>query len=86
MLNMNKVMTKIISAWITQTYDDRINGMVNEIVQKTRKIQDAVIYNEDETDELTIDFEKIFKFADDWTGYEIGCNEIRMEKSVLPFD
>ncbi|WP_281518730.1 hypothetical protein [Thomasclavelia cocleata] len=83
MLYMNKAMEEIVSTQIIESYNNEINSILDKIVQKTRRIQDSVIFDEDEIDESTIDFERIFKFVDDWTGYEISCNEIRIEKSIL---
>jgi hypothetical protein len=83
---MNKAMEKIISTQITESYDNQFNSILDKIVEATKRIKNAVIYDKDETEESTIDFARIFKFVDDWTGYEISCNEIIIEKNIASFN
>lgn len=80
---MNKMMKKIVSNQTIESCDNKFNAILDNILKKTRRIQESVIYDEDEIDESTINFERVFKFVGDWTGYEISCNEIRIENIML---
>lgn len=83
MLYMNKAMKKIVSNQTIESCDNKFNTILDNIIKKTRRIKESVIYDEDEIDESSINFERIFKFVDDCTGYEISCNEIRIETVML---
>lgn len=80
---MNEAMKKIISNPTIENCDNNTNMILEDILKKTRKIKESIIYDEEKIDESAIDFKRVFKFVDDWTGYEISCNEIRIEKVML---
>lgn len=85
MLHMNEEMKKIVSSqFIDNSAAVNQHTLINSIVGKTRAIQCCVIYDEENIEESKIDFKRIFKFVNNWTGYEISCNEIRIEKKDLP--
>lgn len=46
-------------------------------------MKDCVIYDEDGINEDDINLDRIMKFVFDLTGYEIGCNEFRVEKNDI---
>lgn len=83
MLYMNRAMKKIISNQTVESCENKFNTILDNILKKTRRIQESIIYDEDEIDESTVNFERIFKFVGDLTGYEISCNEIRIENIML---
>ena len=80
---MNNEMKKIVSNQTIENCDNKFGTILDNIIKKTRRIKESVIYDEDEIDESTIDFERVFNFVGDWTGYEISCNEIRIETVML---
>ena len=78
MVNMNKIMKKMLLEDEKDNEISKIDLITEEIVSKTKIIRDCVIFDEDGTlDESKINFSRILKFVMDWTGYEVSCNELR---------
>ena len=59
-----------------------ITDLVKSIVDKTRTIKEAVIIDEDSIDESTVNFNMLFRFVNNWTGYEVSCNEFQIENEL----
>lgn len=84
MINMNDRMKKILKRKEKQAAYLEINGIVTEIVNKTKTIKDCIIYDEDGMlEEDRINFNNILKMFGDWTGYEVSCNEIRFSQKLI---
>ncbi len=79
MIIMNKKMKKQNNDIIDEKNSDDLNKIITHIVKNTKLIKEAVIFDEDGINESDVDFDEIFSIVNDWTGYEIGCNEIRIE-------
>lgn len=63
----------------------QLDTILTEIVSKTKKIKDCIIYDQDGTlEEEQINFNRIIQFVGDWTGYEVSCNELRFERKSIP--
>ncbi len=61
-----------------------LDSILTEIVSKTKKIKDCIIYDKDGTlEEEKINFDRILQFVGDWTGYEVSCNELRYERTSI---
>ena len=85
MVNMNKIMKKMLRGNKEYNEMSKINLITEEVVSKTKLIRDCVIFDEDGTlDESKINFSRILKFVMDWTGYEVSCNELRFPKKEIP--
>ena len=64
--------------------DNCITESVKKIVSGSRIVHDCLVYDkENEIDENKINFNKLFKMYGDKTGYEVSCNEIRIEKELI---
>ena len=58
--------------------------LVREISASTKLIHDCLVYDkENEIDENKINFNKLLEMYGDKTGYEVSCNEIRIEKELI---
>lgn len=82
MIIMNNQMEKNLLAQNSKKLDEKTIIYFQAVVNKTKLIKDCVIYDEGIC-EKNIDLEQIMKFTFDLTGYEIGCNEFRVEKSFI---
>lgn len=78
MLKMNNAMKNKMSLSLKSANNNAdMEILANEIVIKTKEVKDCVIYDSDDSiKERAIDFERVIKFSGDFTGYEVGCNEI----------
>lgn len=47
----------------------------SSIIECTHCVGETIIYDEENINESDVDWEKIFSFTNNYTGYEIGCNE-----------
>ena len=84
MIKLNMKMEKLLDNSLYQLNDEEINEMTTNIVDKTKLIREGVVYDEyGELEEQKIDFEKIFKYVGDWTGYEINCNELCFDREEI---
>lgn len=81
MLNINDKMKKIISDGSNLNLEKKYLAFLDEIVSKTKRIGDCIIYDDEGISESDIDWERVLKFVGDFTGYEVACNEFRLEKS-----
>lgn len=62
----------------------QLESILDEIVRKTKKIKNCIVYDKDGTlEENKINFNKIIQFVGDWTGYEVSCNEFRFERECI---
>ena len=78
MVNMNKIMKKMLLEDEKDNEISKIDLITEEVVSKTKLIRDCIIFDEDGMlDESEINFSRILKFDKDWTGYEVSCNELR---------
>ncbi|MCI9582125.1 MAG: hypothetical protein HFG46_00295 [Clostridium sp.] len=85
MVNMNKIMKKMLRGNKEYNEMSKINLITEEVVSKTKLIRDCIIFDEDGMlDESEINFSRILKFDKDWTGYEVSCNELRFPKNEIP--
>ncbi|MGN0294648.1 MAG: hypothetical protein ACI4D3_11670 [Lachnospiraceae bacterium] len=85
MIKMNGKMKQLFETQKSNQISSEIDLIVERIVEKTRLIKDCIIFDEDESlDEKQIDFHVIMKFVNDWTGYEVSCNELKFSLSEIP--
>ncbi|MDO4504233.1 MAG: hypothetical protein Q4B84_03740 [Clostridia bacterium] len=89
MVNMNDLMKAKIK---NQKCTTKYNSTIQKIIKSTRIIEDLIIFDENrEFDKFNIDFDAINKIYGDRTGYEIACNEIRIDiknfstAQIIPF-
>jgi len=47
----------------------------SSIIEYTHRLGETIIFDEDNINESDINWERIFRFTNNYTGYEIGCNE-----------
>ena len=80
MINMNEKMKKAITVANNEDLDTKTIAFLEEIVSKTKIINDCVIYDDEGIEESDIDWDRIGKFFGDLTGYEVSSNEIRLWK------
>lgn len=60
---------------------NRTQNLAREIVNGIRNVRDCLVYDkEGKINENDLDFDRIIKMNGDKTGYEISCNEIRINK------
>ena len=85
MVNKNAAMEKLLNGQRQQSAESMAE-FVALIVEKTRLIGEAVVYDDEGIDETKVDFSRIFSFVNDWTGYEISCNEIQVNCSQYSAD
>lgn len=84
MVKMNDMMNVILRDK-QEEFSLQLDFMLTEIVSKTKKIKDCIIYDENgNLEEEKINFDKILTFVGDWTGYEVSCNELRFERESIP--
>ncbi len=84
MLKFNKAMEQIISSQIFENDSRKYNIIIDRIINNTKPIKEAIVYDTEGIDESLVDFKKIFEYVNDWTDYEIMCNEILIPFSDLP--
>lgn len=85
MININNAMKKLLSNEKREIETLKTKLLVKDIVRKTKLMKDCIIFDEQgELKEDKINVDKILKFAVDWTGYEISCNELRYSKFEIP--
>ena len=81
---MNDMMNAILKDEKELEFSLQLDSILTEIVSKTKKIKDCIIYDKDRTlEEEKINFDKILQFVGDWTGYEVSCNELRFERNNI---
>lgn len=82
---MNDMMNVILKDKKEKEFYLQLDVVLAEIVDKTKKIKDCIIYDKDGTlEEEKINFNRIIQFVGDWTGYEVSCNELRFERKSIP--
>ena len=88
MIDMNEKMKKLIRGGGERGNPEDVGQIVRQIVSKSKLIRDCVVFdNEGNLKEDRIYFEHmIMKFAGDWTGIEVYYNELRYEKTELPYN
>ena len=77
----------------TENIDSLINSIGDEIftsiINFIHPVGQTVIYDEDSLNETDVNWERVFKFTNNFTGYEVGCNEftVPIEKiENIPID
>lgn len=84
MIKMNEMMKIVLDKKENKECNLQIDAILDEIVCKTKKIKDCVIYDKDGTlEEEKINFNRIIQFVGDRTGYEASCNELRFERHKI---
>lgn len=82
---MNDMMNSLLKDEKGAESSFQLDIILTEIVSKTKKIKDCIIYDKDGTlEEEKINFNRIIQFVGDWTGYEVSCNELRFERKSIP--
>lgn len=82
---MNDMMNLLLKDVKESKFSFQSDIILAEIVSKTKKIKDCIIYDKDGTlEEEKINFKRIIQFVGDWTGYEVSCNELRFERESIP--
>ncbi len=81
-LTINDKMKKKISNNVPQSLDNKTKAFLHKIVNNTKILKDCVIYDEYGIEDM-IDWNSILEIVGDATGYEIGCNEFRLEKDEV---
>ena len=85
MIKMNDMMNAMLEDDKRAESCLKLDAILGEIVSKTKKIKDCIIYDKDGTlEEEKINFNRIIQFVGDWTGYEVSCNELRFERKSIP--
>lgn len=84
MLKVNRAMEQLIYSQTFANNHCEYNSIIDRITHNTKTIKESIVYDTEGIDESLVDFKRIFKYVDDWTGYEIMCNEILFQSSVLP--
>lgn len=86
MIMMSDSMKRLLKKSRKEIDRVKLNGISQNLVQSTKLIKDCVIFDEtNKLDENKINFVQVLKFFKDWTGYEIGCNELRISISEIPY-
>lgn len=84
MINMNSKMKLLTNT--NGELDEAIINRLDNIIYNTRLINNCVIYDEDGLNDSDLNMDKILKFTKTFTAYEIGCNELVIEKiNPMPF-
>ncbi|MDE7312393.1 MAG: hypothetical protein K2N87_12370 [Eubacterium sp.] len=84
--NMNQMMETIISGQ-EQECSANTTELLHAIVDKTKLVRNCIVYDKaGDLEEDDIDFDSILQMVGDWTGYEAGCNELRIPKQSIPPD
>lgn len=84
MINFNKSMDILLNDTNNKENNiNSINSLIKKIVNKTIIVKDCIIYDEENINKKEIDFNRIFKFCKDKTGYEVSCNELIIDKKEL---
>ena len=84
MVKMNDMMNAILKDEKGEESTLQLDSILIEIVSKTKKIKDCIVYDKDGTlEEEKINFDRILQFVGDWTGYEVSCNELRFERNSI---
>ena len=82
---MNDMMNSLLKDEKRAESSFQLDIILTEIVSKTKKIKDCIIYDKAGTlEEEKINFNKIIQFVGDWTGYEVSCNELRFGRESIP--
>lgn len=82
---MNDMMNAILKDDKGAESSLQLDAILTEIVTKTKKIKECIIYDKDGTlEEEKINFDRILQLVGDWTGYEVSCNELRFERNSIP--
>ncbi|MBE5938358.1 MAG: hypothetical protein E7265_10065 [Lachnospiraceae bacterium] len=85
MVKMNDMMKAILKDENGEESNLQLDNILTKIVNKTKKIKDCIIYDQNDTlEEEKINFNRIIQFVGDWTGYEVSCNELRFERKSIP--
>lgn len=64
--------------------ESNLQDLAKMIVSDTKIIYDCLVYDkEGAIDETRINFNRIMMMYGDRTGYEVACNEIRLDKEIL---
>lgn len=85
MVNMNDMMRVLLENEEGREISILLDDIIAEIVDKTKKINDCIIYDKEGTlEEEKINFSRVLQFVGDWTGYEVSCNELSFGKKVIP--
>lgn len=85
MIRMNEIMKLILEGEENQECNLHIDKILYEIIDKTKMIKDCIIYDKDGTlKEDNINFNRVIDFFGDWTGYEVSCNELILERQEIP--
>ncbi len=71
MMNRYKMNIENINSLVTMIGDE----MFSSIIKYTHRVGKTVIFDEDNIKESDINWERILRFTNNYTGYEIGCNE-----------
>ncbi len=84
MVKMNDMMNAILKDEKGEESSLQLDSILTEIVSKTKKIKNCIVYDKDGTlEEEKINFGRILQFVGDWTGYEVSCNELRFERNSI---
>lgn len=76
MIYMNELMKNVFGC-----ESDTILDLAREIANCTRNLCDCLVYDKaGEINETKLNFDRIMMMYGDRTGYEVVCNEIRIDK------
>lgn len=63
-----------------QECEQKYDNIIRKIIENTTVVENLVIFDENrKVDKITVDFDTIKKIYGDKTGYEVACNEIRID-------
>lgn len=84
---MNEIMRDLIQKNGKRGNPDDVEWIVQQVISGSKLIRDCVVFDyEGDLKEENINFGRIMKFVGDWTGFEVFYNELRYEKTELPYN
>ncbi len=87
MFSMNEIMRDLIQKNGKRGNPDDVEWIVQQVISGSKLIRDCVVFDyEGDLKEENINFGRIMKFVGDWTGFEVFYNELRYEKTELPYN
>ena len=83
--NINEKMEKVLNDE-EQECSEQTTELLKNIVAETKLVRNCMGYDKaGNLKEENIDFDGILEIVGDWTGYEAGCNELRLPlQSIQP--
>ncbi len=85
-MKANSKMREILSSTKNDKIPEDLIHVMDGIISNVRLVKNCVIYDTDGITDDDVNLEKILKYTEDLTGYEMGCNEFRFANAEnIPF-